>query len=415
MNLEEMRNRLAEIVNTIDGLGEIENYSNENLETANALNDEYLGLKAKIETGEKVLAMKADASKPVAKVAKTVSARVEVKAPIAGGFKNMGDFCMSVKQAATGNVDSRFSNTAYESVGADGGFLIPEEFMSEINKKIESDDSLLAKTRQLKVNGNGITLKLDENSPWSGGVKGYWVGEGVQYPESKPNFSETTWRLNKVGALVQATEELLEDAAALESYIKMSAPEAIIQTVNEAIISGNGTAKPTGILNSGFAVTVAKESAQTADTVNARNIAKMYSRMIPKSRANAIWYMNAAVEEELRLMKDDLGNFIYLAPGSQMNQTPYGMLMGRPVVPMLGAMPALGDLGDIVFADLNYYYTILKAGGLKNAVSTHLYFDKDITAFKFTLRLDGHCPFKTPVTTQYGNYSMSGIVLLEAR
>jgi len=414
MNLEEMRKRLAEIVNLISELGEVENYSDENITNVNALNDEYLGLKAKIETGEKVAAMKADILKSEPKVSKTV-ARIEVKAPKANGFKSAGEFFMSVKKAAHGNIDERFTNTAYEKYGEDGGFLVPEEFMSEIQKKMEGDESLLAKTKQYRLNGNSLTLPIDENNPWNGGVVGYWIGEGEQYTESKPKFAQWSERLAKVGALVKASEELLEDAAAMESHIKTNAPEAILQKVNEAIIAGDGVMKPTGILSSGFRVVVAKENAQSADTILAANVIKMYSRMLPKSRVKSAWYINAGIEEELRLLKDANGNYIYLAPGSQMNQTPYGVLLGRPVIPMLGSMPALGDEGDIVFADLSYFYSILKVSGIKNTMSTHLYFDRDITAFKFTLRMNGSVPFKTPVTTQYGAYEMSGIITLEAR
>ena len=107
--------------------------------------------------------------------------------------------------------------------------------------------------------------------------------------------------------------------------------------------------------------------------------------MFPGSRANAAWYINAGCEDQLRLLKDDAGNYIYLAPGSQMNQSPYGTLMGRAVIPMLGSMPQLGDEGDIVFADLSYYYMIYKQG-IKEAMSTHLWFDRDLTVFKFTFR-----------------------------
>ena len=81
----------------------------------------------------------------------------------------------------------------------------------------------------------------------------------------------------------------------------------------------------------------------------------------------------------------------------------------------MGGMPALGDVGDILFADLSYYYMIRKAAGIKSATSIHLYFDKEITAFRFSLRLDGKCPFTSPVTTEFGSYQMSAFVALEAR
>ncbi len=81
---------------------------------------------------------------------------------------------------------------------------------------------------------------------------------------------------------------------------------------------------------------------------------------------------------------------------------------------MMSAMPALGDLGDIMLVDLSYYYLATKAAGIKSASSIHLLFDKEITSFRFSMRLDGKCPFQAPVTTEFGSYDMSAFVMLEA-
>ena len=416
--IEEMRARLGEITSELKALEGVENYTNEELEVISALSDEFETLTKTIEAKEKVasIANKATASTgrkvaPVAQRTEVIPSRKEKN----GGFESAGEFFMAVKSAAHNNIDPRFKNTMFERNGDEGGFLVPEDFMTEINKKINGDESLLVKTRQFKTAGNALSIMVDEKSPWNAGVQAYWTEEGGSITESAPSFARASWRLNKLAAMVKATDELLEDAPALESIIKEMAPVAMTHEINKAIISGTGAGKPMGILNSGFKVTVSKEAAQAADTIVAANIVKMYSRMLPSSRANAVWYINAGVEEQLRLMKDEAGNYIYMAPGSQMNQTPYGMLMGRPVIPMLGGMPQLGDEGDIVFADLSYYYTLLKTNGLKSSMSTHLYFDKDQTAFKFTFRIDGACPFNAPVVTEFGNYEMSGIVTLEAR
>jgi HK97 family phage major capsid protein len=303
----------------------------------------------------------------------------------------------------------------FEKNGEDGGFLVPDEMISDVSKKLQSDESLLAKTRSYQVSGNNLSLPTDETSPWSGGVQAYWTAEGAAISESQHKFGQASWKLNKLAALVKVTDELLEDATALESYIRGAAPESIMHKINSAIMSGDGAGKPLGILNSGFKVKVSKEAGQTADTVVAKNVIKMYSRLIPSSRSRAAWYINAQVEEQLRLMKGDDNAFIYLAPGSQMNQTPYGLLMGLPVIPFIGSMPALGDEGDIVLADLSYYTTIVKSGGMKQDVSQHLYFDRGIQAYRFTMRVDGSCPFKSPVTTEFGNHQMSGIITLEDR
>ncbi len=411
-----MKARLNEIVAKLAEYSAVEDFTNEDVETINGLNEEFEGLKKNIEAKEKVAAMTAAASTSVRKTAPEATTRVEVSAPKNNGFKAFGDFLGSVKKAATGEIDKRFMNTMSTGVDAEGGFLVPDEFMTDVTKRLESDESLLARTRQFVVSSNNLTMPKDESQPWNGGVSAAWVGENAQIAASTPNtLSEVSFKLNKIAALVHITEELSSDAVALESYMRGMVPGAIMHKINEAIISGNGIGKPAGILGSSFKIEVPKEAGQAADTIVARNIIKMYSRMLPASRGQAAWYVNAGCEEQLRSLVDDNGNFIYLAAGSQLNQSPYALLLGRPVIPMLGSLPALGEAGDIIFADLSYYYSIVKAGGMKQAVSAHLKFDYDVQSFKFTMRLDGKVPFSTPVSTQFGGYSMSAFVTLADR
>lgn len=426
MNPEQIRNRLAAIMASLEGIqaGE-QGFTAEQLEQIDTLNAEHESLSTQLDAAEKMEAMKAKATASQGRKASPSAPaatlpRVEVgenRAQKFGGFESAGSWLMAVKKAGqTGELDKRFqAATIKETVGEDGGFLVPEEISTAILKKINGDDSLMSRTTSIQVGGNALTINVDENAPWSGGVQAYWTAEGATITESKPAFKQASWRLQKLAALVKATDELLDDATALESYILASAPAAIMHQVNKAILTGNGVGKPLGIINSPFTVTVSKESGQAADTVVALNVMKMYSRMFPASRPNAVWYINPAVEEQLRLAKDAADNYIYLAPGSQLNQTPYGTLMGRPVMPLMGGIPALGDLGDIIFADLSYYYMIRKAAGVKSATSIHLHFDKEVTSFRFSLRLDGKCPYTSPVTTENGSYSMSPFVQLEAR
>lgn len=424
MTIEQIRARLAEIAAELEGItaGD-KGYTQDQLTQIDELNAEFATLNTQLDAAEKVEEMKAKATASAGRKtspAPTESApRVSVgedRARKFGGFESAGSWLMAVKKAGqTGEMDKRFSNVAKETVGEDGGFLVPEEISAAILKKMGGDDSLMARTTTIQVGGNNLTINIDEKQPWNGGVQAYWTAEGASINESKPAFKQASWRLQKLAALVKATDELLDDATALESYILSSAPGAFVHQVNKAILTGNGVGKPQGLINSPFTVTVGKESGQVADTIVARNIVKMYSRMFPSSRGSAVWYINPACEDQLRLVKDDMGNFIYLAPGSQMNQTPYATLMGRPVIPLMGGMPALGDNGDVIFADLSYYYMIRKAAGIKSATSIHLHFDKEITSFRFSMRLDGKCPFQAPVTTEFGNYDMSAFVTLEAR
>ncbi len=423
MNIEQIRARLAEISAALEGIQSAkgdEGYSAEQINDLNALTEEFEGLNVQLEAAEKVANVQAKANASAGRKTSAGGSRIEVGANLAtkvGGFPTAGEWLMAVKKSGqNGEVDQRLrAATHKESVGEDGGFLVPDEIASGILKKLEGDESLMSRTNAIQVGGNALVLNVDENQPWNGGLQAYWMAEGASFTESNAKFKQAQFRLQKLGVLVKATDELLEDATALQSYIGNAAPNAIMHQVNKAILTGNGVGKPLGILNSGFTVTQAKESGQAADTVVAANVLNMYSRMLPGSRANAAWYINPAVEAQLRNLKDGAGNYVYVSPGGQFNASPYGLLLGRPVIPLMGGMPGIGDLGDICFGDLSYYYMIRKASGVKAATSIHLNFDKEITAFRFSLRLDGKVPFTSPITTEFGNYTMSAFVNLEAR
>lgn len=421
MGPEQIRARLAEIAAKLESTqAGADGYTEEQITEIEALNSEFETLNSQLAAHEKVEAMKAKAAAPAPRATAPATPRVEVGRSATdrfGGFKSTGDFLMAVKAASSGKIDTKLMNSiGYEKNGEDGGFLVPEEMSSEIIKKLATKESLLSSTREFKMSGNTLSMNIDETQPWNSGVQAYWTAEGAPITASKPVFKQAHLRLHKLAALVSLTDELLDDATAIESYVKEAAPEAIMHKLNDSIINGDGVGKPKGILSSPFAVTVSKESGpQTADTIVAANIIKMYSRMFPQARAGAAWYINAGAEEQLNGLKDPDGNYIYLGPGMGLNQSPYGVLLGRPVIPMMSAMPALGDVGDIMFANLKYYYTGVKAGGVKSASSIHLYFDREITAFRFSMRVDGNVPFQAPVTTQYGSYNMSAFVLLEAR
>lgn len=417
MNVEQMRNRLKDIVAELEKFDGIE-LSAEQVENVNTYHAEFKDLSTKIESAEKMEEIKNLSKTSERKTTPKATYKVEVKDrhEKTGGFSSMGEFAKAIYNKSVGKgFDTRFQNaTMFESVAEDGGILIPEDFMSDIKTKFDAQDSLLSRTTQFPVSGNSLSMPVDEEQPWNSGVTARWMEEGGQHTESKSKLTQASFRVHKLGAFITATDELLEDASSIEALIRKKAPQAMVSKVNNAIIDGTGVGQPKGLLSSGFKIAVAKESGQAADSVVYKNIVNMESRLIPGS--NAVWIANPGVKPQLRQLKDDNGNHIYMNGGGFPNlaQAGFETLMGLPILYMPGGAKALGDEGDLILADLSYYYSIVKSG-IKSDMSTHLYFDRDKTAFKFTMRLDGHCPFSSPVTTEYGAFDMSGIITLAER
>lgn len=342
-----------------------------------------------------------------------------------GGFSTLGEFAACVRQGSIGNTpDNRLVNatTTYgnEGTGAEGGFLVPPEFAQQIMTKVNAQEGLLSRAASLQTSRNSITIPKDETTPWqtTGGIQVYWEGEAQAPTKSKPLLELDTIRLNKLMALVPITEELLEDAVGIESWLRAKAPEKMAAKINTAFLRGTGVGQPLGMLNSPSLIGVAAETSQPADTVWFANINKMWARMYAPWRQNAIWLINQDVEPQLEGMAFDplatAGKVpAYLPPGG-VSSTPYATLKGRPVVP-IESCSALGDVGDIVLVDMAQYWAVTKANGIQTDTSIHLYFDQAVTAYRFIFRLNGMPAWSAPIARENGSNTLSWCVAMNAR
>ena len=114
-------------------------------------------------------------------------------------------------------------------------------------------------------------------SRW-GGVQCYFENEADQIAASKPKFRTMDLSLKKLTGLCYATDELLQDASALENVLREAFAEEFGFKIDEAILNGTGAGEPLGILNSGALVTVAKETNQS-DKIKVENLFKMWNRL----------------------------------------------------------------------------------------------------------------------------------------
>ena len=364
-------------------------------------------------------------------------ARIEAGAPNLlqdpqRGFAHFGAFLGAVRGAAIrpSAVDERLSLSAAaastyanESSGADGGFLVPPQYSSEIMSVIDGTESLFNRVRQIPVAGNTFMLPVsEETAHGTTGVQSYWDGEADTITQTKPVFQNREIKLNRLTALVPVTEEALEDANALGAWVQMMAGERMAFKVSDAILNGNGVGMPLGILSAGCLVTVTKETSQAASTVLAANVLKMYSRMPAANRMRAVWVINQDVEPLLPQMSvavknvagtENVGGFpVYVPPGG-ITGNQYGTLLGRPIV-MTESAPALSSAGDILLADFNQYLAITK-GAVKAEQSMHFWFDQNLRAFRFVLRVGGMPWLSAAMARKNGSNTLSHFVALGAR
>lgn len=340
---------------------------------------------------------------------------------------SLGEQLMAVIEASRsgGKVDERLTRAASglgEAVPSEGGFLVQQDFATELLKKTYETGVLANRCRKLPISANANSIKLfgiDETSRvdgsrW-GGVRAYWADEAAEKTASKPKFRKMELNLNKLIGLCYATDELLQDAAALESVIMQAFSEEFGFKLDDAIINGDGSGKPLGVLNAGCLVSVAKETGQAAATVETENIVKIWARMWAKSRANAVWFINQDIEPQLFTMTLAVGTGgvpVYM-PANGLSDSPYGKLMGRLVIP-IEQCATLGTVGDIILADFSQYILADK-GSMQAAQSIHVRFVYDESVFRFVYRVDGQPIWNSALTPYKGSNTLSPFVALATR
>lgn len=341
-------------------------------------------------------------------------------------FKNFGDFLVSVKNAAIdpANIDKRLTiqNAASglnESAPSEGGFLVQPDFVQTLMEDTYATGLLPSRCQGITIsnNSNALTMNgIDESSRANGsrygGVQAYWENEADQFTGTKPKFRQINLKLKKLTGLCYATDELLTDASALGGIIQRAFASEFGFKLDDAIIRGTGAGQPLGILNSGCLVTVAAEGNQPADTLLYENVVKMYARCNGKSPE---WYINRQLIPQLAFMVIPNGvvSAPVFLPANGAAGRPYNTLMGLPIN-MIEQASAIGDVGDIMLADFNDYLMADK-DNMESAVSIHVRFLFNESAFRFILRADGQPLRATTLTPYKGADDLSSFVTLAAR
>ena len=107
-----------------------------------------------------------------------------------------------------------------------------------------------------------------------------------------------------------------------------------------------------------------------------------------------------------------------VVPGPQMMQ-------GRPIR-RVEQCSTLGTIGDIVLANMSGYALAYRARGdgagtmdgepaIQKDMSMHLEFDKNRTAFRYIIAVDGQTWLQSAITPEQGSSTLSHFIVIETR
>jgi len=365
-------------------------------------------------------------NKIVEAITKSLSKEVRVKFPAVARddeTKSLGEYLrcigkMSANQSpaerekAFNTLTNKYGSKAVMSEGtnADGGYTVPVEYAKEVLSVPGYEGAIFPDRIKVKPMGSKTLLlpALDQtvspsagNSAFYAGVSIGIVAEGAAPSDNtQPKWKQVSLTAKKCLATAVASNEVLDDSiASLESLLKDQFTAANTYFVNYNIFNGAGdTTSLTGIINHAATIKVARENATKFSLVDA---ARMYARLNPSSRKNAVWYINPLVWSELPIFGSNGGaasHFVWL--GNDATGVPSPTLFGLPIV-ACESLPPLGTAGDVVLADCNYYALGMRTDPVFDS-SPHYLFPSDQIIYRLKMRLDGKPQLTAPITLAGG-------------
>ena len=292
-------------------------------------------------------------------------------------------------------------NALQEGTDSEGGYLVPDEF----EKSLVTGLSLAAVIRS---HAHVITTSsgLHKIPVVASHGSAAWIDEEGAYTESDETFGQVQLDAHKVGTVIKVSEELLNDSAFdLEGYIRSEFIRRIGDKEEEAFLNGNGTAKPTGILNTTdgaqVGVTAAGATAITAD-----ELIDLYYSLKAPYRKNAVWVLNDSTVKVIRKLKDSNGNYL-LQPALKDGEV--STILGRPYFTSEHAPEIAAGAKTVIFGDLSYYW-IGDRQGISFRRLNELYASNGQVGFLASKRLDGKTvlPEAMKVLQQKGTAAPSG-------
>lgn len=245
-----------------------------------------------------------------------------------------------------------------------GGFLVPDDFMSELIKDLPGFTVMRRLARARATSSDAavfMTVAGSGNRQYSSGVTGSfrnqgWVQGGNNIPtQNQPRFGRErvpvyTWTPD----VIELTRELLDDSAVnIDAEVRNLLTEVRGMDEDSVFILGSGVGMPTGILTDVAAGNIVTVPSGAAAAQSYAGLVNLWSELPAQYRANSTWLMNSVTLGALVLLEDTVGNPIFPT-----NEIPT-QLFGRPIE-VSEFMPdgsGVGTTGNnaIIFGDFRNY------------------------------------------------------------
>lgn len=359
------------------------------------------------------------------------SQQAKDKALTPSQFKDWGEYLYSVfranhKDGAYRMTDPRLryfkdeipagqeTKQMVESVGASGGFLVPTEFLAQLQAVMGESSLVRPRATIIRMRRRQIELPvLDQTGTtagrphWFGGMRAYWSEEAAAKTHTDAAFRKVSLVAHKLIMYTYASDELVDDAAvSLADFLSGPVGFAGCIAWNEdyCFIQGTGVGQPLGVIPAPATITVARAAGGAIGWVD---LANMVENFLPSG--NGVWFITQSAMADLIQLNGPAGNPSYIWVPNAAEGVP-GYLLGMPVV-WTEKCPLIGNAGDVILADWRYYLI----GDRQATTVESTQYDRwayDETSWRAVHRVDGQPWLSLPLTYQDGTSQVSPFVIL---
>jgi HK97 family phage major capsid protein len=265
-----------------------------------------------------------------------------------------------------------------------GGETVPQGFLATVQAKLLTTGPMLdgSVVNLLNTNsGNDIKVPVEATR-----MAGTAVAEGATFAASDPTFANITLRSHKIGTLVVASRELVEDSGVdLQAFLGAQIGIALGTAANSLLTVGTGTIQPNGIVTAAGTGISAGGTGVSGAFTSDNLITLMHSvDSLYAAQPSAGWMMSRATMGSVRQLKGAEGYLFQTYSTEGM----VGSLLGYPVYENPYVPAVAVNAKSVLFGDISAFIT-RQVGGIEVVRSDEAFFLSDQIAWRASIRLDG--------------------------
>lgn len=298
-------------------------------------------------------------------------------------------------------IEGKHLKILQEGVDAQGGYLVPEEYLNRLIEKLAAPTQLAGFVSRLTTSRDNLNIPrvvYNDDNIYTTGIRITWTGEipasATAHRVVDPVFGMIRIPVHTAMMSLPLTNDMVEDAAfPVLAWATGKFQETIELLYENMILNGTGTGQPQGILKApGTADQPPTSPLGTAAAITADNIIGITYDVPPQYDGNSRFVMNkTSTGKIVALLKDQANRYLFSAGMTNAD----GIAASRPTTlvgyPMVWSqfMPNAGTgTFPIIFGDLTGY-TLLQRIGFSIQVLRERYAEENQVVLLGRIRFGG--------------------------